>query len=150
MSLDSNLCAQCQKAKIVVMPFCSLECGLAARTRFQSRIDKIVDRIAYLNSELDAEKEVLNHINDSIRNFDGGFYKTKAWREVRYAAIEKYGRKCAACNRTGEDGVVMHVDHIIPRSKDRTRELDITNLQVLCEDCNLGKGNRYSTDWRRK
>jgi hypothetical protein len=23
-----------------------------------------------------------------------------------------------------------------------------TNLQVLCADCNLGKGTRYATDWR--
>jgi hypothetical protein len=24
------------------------------------------------------------------------------------------------------------------------------NLQILCGDCNKGKGNRYNTDWRRR
>ena len=26
--------------------------------------------------------------------------------------------------------------------------LKLTNLQVLCGDCNAGKGNRDTTDWR--
>ena len=36
---------------------------------------------------------------------------------------------------------VMHVDHIIPESKGGKTIL--SNLQVLCEECNTGKGNRY-------
>jgi 5-methylcytosine-specific restriction endonuclease McrA len=27
-------------------------------------------------------------------------------------------------------------------------ELTLSNLQVLCEDCNLGKSNTDATDWR--
>ena len=28
------------------------------------------------------------------------------------------------------------------------KALDVANLQVLCEDCNLGKGNSDTVDWR--
>ncbi|MGE4613767.1 MAG: HNH endonuclease signature motif containing protein, partial [Planctomycetota bacterium] len=42
--------------------------------------------------------------------------------------------------------VPIHVDHIVPLSKGGETTLD--NLQVLCIDCNLGKGNRDDTDWR--
>jgi 5-methylcytosine-specific restriction endonuclease McrA len=43
---------------------------------------------------------------------------------------------------------VMHVDHIKPRSKYPHLALRESNLQVLCEACNLGKGNWDETDWR--
>ncbi|MHA1289185.1 MAG: HNH endonuclease [Candidatus Thorarchaeota archaeon] len=40
----------------------------------------------------------------------------------------------------------MQVDHIAPRCKGGTNDLD--NLQTLCRDCSLGKGNRDDTDFR--
>jgi 5-methylcytosine-specific restriction endonuclease McrA len=45
--------------------------------------------------------------------------------------------------------VVLHVDHIVPRYKAPHRSLDIENLQVLCRDCNIGKGAWDQTDWRQ-
>jgi len=42
----------------------------------------------------------------------------------------------------------MHVDHIRPRSKSPSLELDPDNLQVLCKACNLGKSNLDDTDFR--
>ena len=73
------------------------------------------------------------------------FYRTREWRDVRYKALVKFGKKCQAC---GETGGYIHVDHILPRSKHPDRELDIENLQVLCEACNIGKSNTDTTDWR--
>ena len=75
------------------------------------------------------------------------FYKTREWRDVRYKALVKFRKKCQAC---GETGGYIHVDHILPRSKYPGRELDINNLQVLCEACNIGKSNTDTTDWRDK
>ena len=40
------------------------------------------------------------------------------------------------------------VDHIKPRSKFPGMSLDLENLQVLCNDCNMGKSNDDFTDWR--
>lgn len=76
------------------------------------------------------------------------FYNSPEWRAVRYAALKLYGAMCQCCGATRKDGKIMHVDHIKPRSTHPHLELEITNLQVLCEDCNLGKSNRDSTDWR--
>lgn len=76
------------------------------------------------------------------------FYRTKEWRELRYKALIKYGRKCMCCGATPETGSVMHVDHIKPRSKYPELKLNLNNLQILCEDCNMGKLNHSSEDFR--
>ena len=78
------------------------------------------------------------------------FYETKEWRRVRLDALAKNDGRCCLCGRSKVvHGVVLHVDHIKPRSKYPELELDPDNLMVLCEDCNLGKSNRYETDWRK-
>jgi len=69
------------------------------------------------------------------------FYQTREWRSVRYDVIRSSNGKCVLCGRSpAAHGVVLHVDHIKPRSKFPALELDCSNLQVLCEDCNIGKG----------
>jgi len=78
-----------------------------------------------------------------------GFYNSKEWLKIRVRVLEKYGCECMMCGRSKKNhGVVIHVDHIKPRSKYPELELDINNLQILCDQCNIGKGNRYETDWR--
>lgn len=73
------------------------------------------------------------------------FYESDEWRALRYQALKLYGRKCLVCFRTD---VEIHVDHIKPRSKFPELSLVLSNLQILCRDCNLGKSNRDETDWR--
>jgi 5-methylcytosine-specific restriction endonuclease McrA len=75
------------------------------------------------------------------------FYHSDSWRFLRYQAIKKYGRVCACC---GETEGKIHVDNIKPRSLFPHLELNLSNLQILCESCNLGKGNTDSIDWREK
>jgi 5-methylcytosine-specific restriction endonuclease McrA len=77
------------------------------------------------------------------------FYASDEWRELRIRALEKYECKCMMCGRSPRDhGIVIHVDHIKPRSKYPHLSLVIENLQLLCAACNLGKKNKYETDWR--
>lgn len=72
------------------------------------------------------------------------FYSTREWREIRWQVLSGSTGKCTMCGRSHKDhGITIHVDHIKPRSKFPSLELDITNLQILCEDCNLGKGASY-------
>lgn len=75
------------------------------------------------------------------------FYNSRAWMQVRYKALLKHGRQCQCCG-TKPPSVVLHVDHIKPRSKYPELELKLSNLQVLCEHCNLGKSNIDETDFR--
>lgn len=73
------------------------------------------------------------------------FFQRQDWRILRYQALKVYGRKCALCKQT--EGR-MHVDHIKPRSLYPQLALIFDNLQILCEDCNLGKLNLDETDFR--
>ena len=77
-----------------------------------------------------------------------GFYQTKDWRMLRYQALQIHGGACQCCGATAASGVKIHVDHIKPRSKFPELQLTLSNLQVLCELCNLGKSNVDATDWR--
>lgn len=76
------------------------------------------------------------------------FLLTFDWRKVRMQALKKYGPKCMCCGATPATGAVMNVDHIKPRKTHPHLALDINNLQILCHECNHGKGNWDSTDWR--
>ncbi len=76
------------------------------------------------------------------------FYESDEWRALRYRVLVHYGRRCMCCGMTPADGKKMHVDHIKPRSRFPELELAFSNLQVLCEDCNLGKMARDQTDFR--
>lgn len=79
-----------------------------------------------------------------------GTPKGKAqWRSVRFQAIKLGGSRCALCGAGPANGAVLHVDHIKPKSRFPELAFDLDNLQVLCEDCNLGKSNRDCTDFRR-
>jgi hypothetical protein len=73
------------------------------------------------------------------------FYRSRKWRELRYDILRERGAVCELC---GSEETPLHVDHIRPRSKYPHLALDSRNLQVLCADCNVGKGVRHEDDFR--
>lgn len=77
-----------------------------------------------------------------------GFYSSKAWKELRYKALQTFGAKCMCCGVTPADGAIMNVDHVKPISKHPELRLELNNLQILCASCNHGKGGWDDTDWR--
>lgn len=78
-----------------------------------------------------------------------GFYDTDAWRMVRYKALKLHGGRCQLCGQLPSGVNYLHVDHIKPRSKYPKLELELSNLQVLCATCNLGKRAWDESDWRK-
>lgn len=78
------------------------------------------------------------------------FYNSQRWKELRYEVFRRDGAACGCCGGRASDGIRLHVDHIKPRSRYPELQWEITNLQILCEDCNFGKSNYYSDDWRVK
>ena len=76
------------------------------------------------------------------------FLSTYEWRKVRMQTLKKYGPRCQCCGATPSDGAVMNVDHIKPRKLRPDLALDVNNTQILCNECNHGKGNWDQTDWR--
>lgn len=76
------------------------------------------------------------------------FLQTYEWRRVRMMALKRYGARCMCCGASPETGATMNVDHIKPRKLFPQLALDLDNLQILCHECNHGKGNWDMTDWR--
>ena len=76
------------------------------------------------------------------------FLESYEWRKLRYRALLKEGKRCQCCGRSPKDGIILHVDHIKPRKKYPQLALSIENLQILCHECNHGKGNWDETDHR--
>lgn len=77
------------------------------------------------------------------------FLRTGEWRRLRMVVIAKRGARCECCGASPRDGkTVINIDHIKPRKLFPELVLDESNLQVLCDACNHGKGNWDQTDWR--
>tara|TARA_X000001316_G_C909599_1_gene25276 strand:+ start:49 stop:750 length:702 start_codon:yes stop_codon:yes gene_type:complete len=103
-----------------------------------------------------AGQEIQKNLNAAARDSLGGEVEGQGaerngrkWQRVRYQALVNADGACVLCGRSQrEHGVMLHVDHIKPASLFPSLEYDLDNLQVLCEDCNMGKGNRCSRDWR--
>ncbi len=91
-----------------------------------------------------------NKKKPSIDPNGSGFLQSYEWRKLRLQALKRYGRRCGCCGTvpSSDNSVRLHVDHIKPRKYFSELALDISNLQILCEDCNHGKGNWDKTDWR--
>jgi 5-methylcytosine-specific restriction endonuclease McrA len=60
------------------------------------------------------------------------------WR-LRALVLMRDGARCRMCGAGPANGVVLHVDHIVPWSKGGRTILE--NLQVLCAMCKVGKSN---------
>lgn len=76
------------------------------------------------------------------------FLQSFEWRALRMQALKLHGTKCQCCGATPSTGAVMNVDHVKPRKFYPELALVLENLQILCGDCNHGKGNWDETDWR--
>lgn len=98
-----------------------------------------------------ARKQKLDIVHSLVigNSSSGSFYSSPEWQSIRYKAFDLHGNHCQCCGRHPTDGVVMHVDHIIPRVLKPELSLDVNNLQILCELCNMGKRADYITDWRQ-
>jgi hypothetical protein len=77
---------------------------------------------------------------------DSGLQSTKQGprnpsTRLRFKVLQRDSFKCVSCGNSPaiQTGIVLHVDHILPWSKGgQTIE---SNLQTLCQICNLGKSN---------
>lgn len=78
-----------------------------------------------------------------IRNF----YDSWEWKQLSFDVKVERGRICECCGARPPD-VRIITDHIKPLRHYWHLRLEKTNLQVLCDDCNRGKGSRHETDFR--
>ena len=75
------------------------------------------------------------------------FQSSKAYQRslmtdsLRYDIMKRDNFRCVLCGRTANEGVKLHVDHIVPVAKGGLTVPD--NLRTLCDQCNLGKSDKY-------
>lgn len=114
----------------------------------RGRIHRVVDEKKEsfdLNEIIDVLKSI-----DSSKVIDGRrFYSGKVWKsierverakvsnELRQEIFERDGYTCVICGSTEKES--LEIDHIMPIAKGGKTEPD--NLQTLCHDCNIRKGN---------
>lgn len=67
---------------------------------------------------------------------------------IRWQVFQRDNWRCCACGRGAADEVILHVDHVTPRSRGGKDTLE--NFQTLCHECNIGKSNKDATDLRRR
>jgi 5-methylcytosine-specific restriction endonuclease McrA len=77
------------------------------------------------------------------------FHISDQWIKLRYKTLATRGNICECCGNTWSVGNPLQVDHIMPRSLFPDLALDPDNLQVLCRECNIGKSNSDTTNWKR-
>jgi 5-methylcytosine-specific restriction endonuclease McrA len=77
-------------------------------------------------------------------------YKSDAWKNATANQRREFISKVQADKRMEKERLVEE-----DRKKKRAEKmfpslaLEIKNLQILCHECNHGKGNWNQTDWRK-
>ena len=92
---------------------------------------KISDMIRYLN---------LVEVREKYKK-TAQYQRNLMSNSLRYDIMKRDGFRCVLCGKTANDGVKLHIDHIVPVSKGGKTTPE--NLRTLCSDCNLGKSNKY-------
>jgi hypothetical protein len=60
---------------------------------------------------------------------------------LRMTILRRDNFRCQMCGAAASDDTVLHIDHIIPVSRDGRTTPE--NLQTLCQSCNIGKSNKF-------
>lgn len=126
----------CESAKIVPQTDCSIEVDIyyaspQGLNTYSKHYDLHYDEA---RSALDAAVTKLDY-RDSAR-----YQRSLMTDALRYDIMSRDGFRCTICGASAADGVILHVDHIVPVSKGGRTEPD--NLRTLCDRCNLGKRDK--------
>lgn len=114
------------------------------------RLDALIAKLSdWLQRDTDEAETVLSVSDEvNIHAAKAAEMKVRVMPALRWQVFQRDQWKCVACGRNSHNGAILHVDHIIPRSRGGLDTLE--NFQTLCDICNIGKSNRDATDLRRK
>lgn len=101
------------------------------------------DTKSYSFSTLSYHRKCVKEKEEKERSYrkSAAYQRRLMSKSLRYDNMKRDGFKCQICGHTQEDGVKLHVDHIVPVAKGGKTIKG--NLRTLCEDCNLGKSHKY-------
>ena len=140
----------------------SYELGMSSSAFYQSEKDELLRLVEEKGESLHVfsrgmESAVLVSaiplVNGFVLTADGDIVSPERWMplngfnpkpqrqpikpSIRFQVLKRDNYRCQMCGVTAQDGAVLEIDHIHPVSKGGGNEL--SNLQVLCRDCNAGK-----------
>lgn len=111
--------------------------SITARSELDYLIETLVNELYELRRRIDISTDpgLLGRSMGVVTADDVGRHSGLA---LRFAILKRDNYRCCICGRSAADhGVVLEVDHRIPRAKGGTD--DPNNLWTLCFDCNRGK-----------
>jgi hypothetical protein len=132
---------------IYLVQFCMQRIGSSGSRNFKDDV-AIIER--WLTDELSRAASG----KPKQRRTSNDFYKSWEWRTLRMEVLKERGARCECCGATRLDfdmsgsPVKICVDHIKAIATHPHLRLVKSNLQVLCDECNQGKGAWDNTDWR--
>lgn len=127
--------------------YINLSCGNSIE--FKTRIDLLRKFLIQMEEPILEDEDTEIKKNDTFTTqqlLDIAEKKVKVMPAIRWQVFQRDKWKCVACGRNSENGIILHIDHIVPRSKGGQDHID--NYQTLCETCNIGKSNKDQTDLR--
>jgi|GEM_PF-2258013 len=71
--------------------------------------------------------------------------RISGWEALRIIVFERDNRTCVYC---GSQSTPLHCDHIHPKSKGGSDDLE--NLVTACQFCNISKGTKSVEAWRNR
>ena len=89
-----------------------------------------------------------------MKPFAKGFYKSKAWKDIREFVMSRDARLCQDCLKQGKITTAEEVHHIVEITQDNIKDPNITlnpdNLVSLCRECHAARHGarprRYTVD----
>lgn len=128
--------------------------ALAKETSLENTLDKLSGKMLsyvqkYHNEEFSRVEEKLELNEEELELVKvKAESKIKVQAGIRWQVFKRDNWRCLSCGRSADENVILHIDHIIPRSKGGKDELN--NYQTLCETCNIGKSNKDDTNLRNR
>jgi 5-methylcytosine-specific restriction endonuclease McrA len=89
-----------------------------------------------------AQQLAMTHLRRARKSNVGGKHTRQEIAELK----RRQQYKCACCQESIKKN--SHVDHIMPIALGGSN--DISNIQILCPDCNVRKGKKDPIDWAQE
>lgn len=103
-----------------------------------------IEAIRMRLSQYTDEQSAFSELEAEWRNFNAEQERINSVRksvtpQLRMQIFKRDRFRCRICGRGVDQGVSLRIDHIQPVTK--KGDSNPSNLQTLCDDCNIGKGN---------
>lgn len=134
---EKELCAQTTLCPVVVprIIYHATYTSLMGRNSYSRRKEYTFDEMIRMYETALKRREIKNTAE---------YQRRQVTPSLRYDILKRDHFRCVLCGRSQEDGIKLHVDHIIPVSKGG--KTVPSNLRTLCDECNLGKRDKYDAD----